>query len=384
MKLLRYIPRLIIFTLLSLLFLEFSFRLFLAISPHYKVGRNGINFYVNHKEYGVSHNKDVKVKVKYMEHPNNIFFLKTNKQGFREDRNTSLMKERDEFRILVLGDSHTDGVCNNSESFPNRFEHHLNSVASGRCFNVINAGVGGWSILEEYLFLKREGIRYNPDMVVVASYNGNDLADMLPRKVYAPQVVEKQNSYEIISPKQRAYPFLVDHSVLYSFFYWNYLKKSVITEKLLIQEIFQIEIIKNKRDSSVFDKYSFCVKKIRDLCEMNNIELVFLIIPTKIQVEGINREVAQLLERDAALAENDMKLTFHIAAKVMEILNHNEIKYIDPTAYLMRNYFDNGNKLYYDLDYHLNPKGCNLLGEYLFGNLKNMVFPNPKYSEEDQ
>jgi len=42
---------------------------------------------------------------------------------------------------------------------------------------VINAGVSGYGLGEEYLFLKEEGLKYHPDLVVLVFCVGNDVAD---------------------------------------------------------------------------------------------------------------------------------------------------------------------------------------------------------------
>ena len=42
-------------------------------------------------------------------------------------------------------------------------------------FSVINSGVSGWGTDQEYLFLKREGFKYSPDVVVLAFLIVNDI-----------------------------------------------------------------------------------------------------------------------------------------------------------------------------------------------------------------
>lgn len=72
------------------------------------------------------------------------------------------------FRILMLGDSYTegDGVESN-ETFSKVLEARLNSEKRPLRYEVINAGVGSYSPLLEYLYLKREGLRLDPDLVIL-------------------------------------------------------------------------------------------------------------------------------------------------------------------------------------------------------------------------
>ena len=83
-----------------------------------------------------------------------------------------------DLRILIAGDSHTDGVCNNSEAFGNLVEARLRSEYPGRRIESLNAGRGGYSFyhylgtLERFLYLR-------PDVFVVGVYGGNDFEDVL-------------------------------------------------------------------------------------------------------------------------------------------------------------------------------------------------------------
>lgn len=71
-------------------------------------------------------------------------------------------------RVLFLGDSVTfgDGLANDDETLPARIAGAL-SGRIGRPVEAINAGVSGYSPWQEGKFLKREGFRYSPDLVVL-------------------------------------------------------------------------------------------------------------------------------------------------------------------------------------------------------------------------
>ncbi len=101
-----------------------------------------------------------------------------NNCGFREDSDTPVSKPEGVYRILVLGDSHTDGACLNSESFPNRLEADLNAQASTPRCDVINAGQVVFSPYQEWWLYERVGTHFTPDLIVVAMYCGNDYWDL--------------------------------------------------------------------------------------------------------------------------------------------------------------------------------------------------------------
>lgn len=82
------------------------------------------------------------------------------------------------FRILVLGDSFSVGYgVSADETYPKRLEALLDARFRGRPrFEVINAGVDGYSTRDELAYLENYGLAYRPDCVVVGLY----LNDVLP------------------------------------------------------------------------------------------------------------------------------------------------------------------------------------------------------------
>jgi lysophospholipase L1-like esterase len=101
--------------------------------------------------------------------------FRINGQGMRDEREFAKTKPAGTKRILSLGDSFTIGYeVHAHETFSAVLEHELR--ASGRAVEVLNAGVSGFSNAEQCLYLERELLDYQPDMVVV-SFFGNDLVD---------------------------------------------------------------------------------------------------------------------------------------------------------------------------------------------------------------
>ena len=80
------------------------------------------------------------------------------------------------YRILVLGDSFMEGF---SVGLDYTFATQLNRILKeqGKNVEVINLGVGGYGTLQEYIALKTEGLKYDPDLVLLAFFFGNDLSD---------------------------------------------------------------------------------------------------------------------------------------------------------------------------------------------------------------
>jgi lysophospholipase L1-like esterase len=72
-------------------------------------------------------------------------------------------------RILYLGDSVTFGyrLPSDLQTFPYLVESILERKVEGE-IESINAGVGGYSPWQEYAYLIHEGIKYDPDLIVVS------------------------------------------------------------------------------------------------------------------------------------------------------------------------------------------------------------------------
>ncbi len=72
-------------------------------------------------------------------------------------------KEKDTFRILVLGDSITE-----DHWYIESLEQKLNNDATLKCnFQLWNAAVGGYNVNQYTNYLKYKGLKYNPDMVII-------------------------------------------------------------------------------------------------------------------------------------------------------------------------------------------------------------------------
>ncbi|MGE3271795.1 MAG: SGNH/GDSL hydrolase family protein, partial [Chloroflexota bacterium] len=99
-----------------------------------------------------------------------------NAHGLRE-REIEYQKPPGLWRILVLGDSFVEAAEVMAEdSMPRRLEAALNEGV-GPPVQVINAGVVGYGTAQEYLLLQQEGVRYQPDVVVLVFFSGNDVTD---------------------------------------------------------------------------------------------------------------------------------------------------------------------------------------------------------------
>jgi len=140
--------------------------------------------------------------------------IKINSRGLR-DKEYPYRKKEGTFRILVLGDSFTEGFQVPLEgTFCKILESRLNETRTQ--FEVINAGFAGVGTDYELLFFRREGYKYHPDLAIIAFF-GNDIYDNYRSKdVLANRTVPL--AYEekglVVDLKQ----FLAEKSCAYNYF----------------------------------------------------------------------------------------------------------------------------------------------------------------------
>jgi hypothetical protein len=103
----------------------------------------------------------------------------TNRHGLRGPARPKA-KTAGRRRVLVLGDSFTEGgQIDDADLFTARVEAALGDV------EVVNAGVGGYGTVQEYLYLREEGLGFAPDLVVVVFYDNDLIDNCLP---YSPAI----------------------------------------------------------------------------------------------------------------------------------------------------------------------------------------------------
>ena len=101
-----------------------------------------------------------------------------NSLGLR-DREIAGDKPPGVVRILMVGDSYTEGDgVEADETFSKCLERELRKQFGQDSVEVINAGVGSYSSLLEYLYLRTRGIRLKPDLVIL-NFDLSDVYDDL-------------------------------------------------------------------------------------------------------------------------------------------------------------------------------------------------------------
>jgi lysophospholipase L1-like esterase len=144
---------------------------------------------------------------------NRPYWLRTNSVGLRDVDEVN--DDPDVFRILALGDSFTYGYyVHNEEAWPARLEETLNQRLEAR-FQVLNAGVPGFTVVDELDYLREKGLALEPDLVVIGFYT-NDIFDFYPqiREYFARPVILRQTRNQTKVENDLA-SWLSENSALY-------------------------------------------------------------------------------------------------------------------------------------------------------------------------
>jgi lysophospholipase L1-like esterase len=104
-------------------------------------------------------------------------WVSINRDGMR-DRDHSVAKPEGTFRIAVLGDSMAEALqVPMDRNFPSVLERRLKGcpALAGKQPEVLNFGVSGYGTAQELIMLRERVWKYQPDLVLLAMFPGNDI-----------------------------------------------------------------------------------------------------------------------------------------------------------------------------------------------------------------
>jgi hypothetical protein len=218
-----------------------------------------------------------------------------NSKGLR-DYEYSHQKEEGVFRIVATGDSFTfgTGVASLEDIFLKRLERMLNAEAgTGPRYEVINGAEAGYNTPEEYEWLKKQGVKYSPDLIIVV-YFFNDATQMgTVTSLFRP--IHKQ-----AAEGSRG------RSVLYNFVRYRIMRR-LISQKT-IEEYRRAYFEGTTGTGEGGRLWDICKERmldIKDLAEANNTGLLFVIFPILVDLDddyafqGIHDVVTSYLEEHA-------------------------------------------------------------------------------------
>lgn len=265
---------------------------------------------------------------------------RTNNLGFREDKDISA-KQKNEYRILVTGDSHTDGVLkHNKESFINVWEEKLNASNSTFEYNCMNGGVGYYTFRNYYGFLKKY-LDLKPEVFLINVFTGNDFREAA---IFEDDRTSVSNVYKSLRMRfRRKFQTEAQKAIPYN----------QGLEQTLFFESFPDE---KKRTMDISKQY---LLKIHELCRQENIRLIVTLLPSKLDVNLTFRQEVQLVHN---LDDETMNINQELTKELTYFLANENIEYIDLKPALQ----NTTEKVYWDEDLHINKNAHRIIGELLF------------------
>ena len=181
----------------------------------------------------------------------------TNSKGLREKKDIPYKKEKDEYRILVLGDSWTFGLnVKDNQAFPYIMGQKFSALYPGKKITVINGGCPGYCIAQGYFYLIYRGIKYKPDMVIVKSFLNESILEAYS-KAYpekSPLIIRK---IKYLLWKSNFYLYLK------RMFFIKYVQKGYVSTD-------------NWREKRESDYYKWILKQLDSFCKKKNIKVIYL------------------------------------------------------------------------------------------------------------
>lgn len=266
------------------------------------------------------------------------YALKTNSLGLRNDE-ISERKDTNEFRIICLGDSFTEGFGTDADStWPRILEKELSKKIKNKKINIINAGTAGSDVVFEYTFLTEKLLKYSPDMVINA-LNTSDISDIAVRGGF-----ERFKSENVVEYKAAPY-----WEPLYA---RSYIFRHLIHDIFQLNELFIPKNVAKDEISNSVNLINSTLCRFKDLSEKQDFVFVTILHPYD----------NQIFER------NDYYSSLANSISVVDGLHyHNMLDYFKNDCGINR---DNLYQFYWKIDKHYNSKGYGLMAKgiakYLF------------------
>jgi lysophospholipase L1-like esterase len=274
----------------------------------------------------------------------------TNSRGLRNEE-VAARPSPGVLRILCIGDSLTFGNgVHSSDTYPKQLEAMLNGAGENR-YEVINAGVPAYDTWQEVAYLRDEGVRLAPDMVVVGFY-GNDI---VPRPSHGPPrsaVTEDGVSRRIIYWLKRSRVVMLGYERL------RRLKNAVRPSSEVTHERALMAGAPNSFNEAGFREVERSFGEMADLAREHRFDLLIAFFPTPNQL--IQRFPDSFYPR-----------------RVAEIASRHGIPTLDLMPAFEREFRGLGS-LFIEWDGHPNPRGYAIAAREIGDYVRRRVIAHPR------
>jgi len=182
-------------------------------------------------------------------------YVKINSQGLRDSEHKK-EKPANTIRIALLGDSFAEArSVPINKTFWSLMENKLNLChkKNNQKIEVINFGVTEYSTAQQLLTLRHYVWNYNPDIILLAFFSGNDISDnskLLTNKKYRPFFIFKNNNIVLDNSFRNTKPYLMLKSDIgqLAIKISNYSRIVQILREFYVKQYFKYQAKKSEKD----------------------------------------------------------------------------------------------------------------------------------------
>jgi lysophospholipase L1-like esterase len=300
------------------------------------------------------HRPNQHIHLPLAEHAGGSMECSTNSLGLRDDFEPAAT--RPDLRILVAGDSHTDGVCENHESYSHVLEAALRVDRPGKTVEVLNAGTGGFSF-HNYLGTLEKFLDLQPDAIVVGVYGGNDFREVLfPLAYFERQEIEEDTA------KDR-----------------DVLERGRLLDPRAMNQSFRSLLSFRAHRAQVDRAVRAGVDLMREMqaiCREHSIRMLCLYIPSPTEADWkAHADVFERFRKECQLSDEDLRIESKIADRFLDGVRASGIEVLDGREVLATD----GGPWFWNVEYHLNVAGHERIAQALHARIAQWKdFPAPR------
>ncbi|MDJ1175652.1 SGNH/GDSL hydrolase family protein [Roseofilum capinflatum] len=347
----QFLKQFLIITVISFIFTEIGFRLYNSINP---------SFIFYDKSYGRFRGKPL----------SKHYDFTLNSQGYK-DLEFETQKTEGIYRIIGIGDSFAFGVVPYEENYYTLVEEQLQ--AQNQSVELYNFGIPNLNPKDYLALLLNEGLNYDPDMIIVSFFLGNDFLDSRDQNLSQPLYTYSYvaSFFKFLWDLQKSYEgqWELPENMVYDdnmkvFTDENYLAMEIRRSKIFIKN--------NPEFSQTFDYAMQFIDQMNEIAQQRDIEFLVVIIPDEVQVnmELQNQVIAGL---DMQSEQFDFALPNRLMAEKLSSLNIDYLDLLEPFQSTSQT-----TRLYRPNDSHWNIAGNRLAATEIY---KTIL---PKLSESRQ
>lgn len=270
----------------------------------------------------------------FPEHPQKRIIKYYNNLGFIKYDSTTVEKKPGIKRILITGDSHTDGMVSNTENFCTLLQDTLTRLQN--TFELLNAGTGCYSfknyqgLLNHYLYLQ-------PDEYIVMVYAGNDFIENIMYDYHWYNPVQSLRQFRARLGWRYQYPLMYNNQSLTQVLYFSMYPH-------------QIKQALQKAADALFT--------IDSVCKKNSIKFTVALIPTDFDLDSTYQ---QRIQQAYGFSRDELNINRWFSQQIADFCRQQSIVVYD----LYDGMKLQKDSLYFRFDHHINLQGNQVVAQLM-------------------